>query len=39
MANEYVLDDKEHFEQLNRILEETEQDLQELWEKMDNPKN
>lgn len=31
-----ILDDKKHFEQLNRILEETEQYLRELWEKSDN---
>ena len=35
MSNKHILDDKEHFEQLNRILEETEQDLQRLWEKID----
>ena len=39
MANKYILDDKEHFKQLNKILEETEQYLQELWEKLDNDKS
>ena len=39
MDNKHILDDKEHFEQLNKILEETEQYLQELWEKLDNDKS